>query len=992
MGDNNNADITLKISDAVNGQRTVHVSGDSSHHDAVSHQVAEDELTRLLAETRQNRWRTEQEAGVALGVKLYDLFNRNTNTLQRLIDKAMKTGGHTNLYIQTPYDLTQLPFELLNNGGFVLINHNMHVIRLVEQRNELNPVERKKEPLRMLFMACSPTDEGLDVLDFEKEEERIFDNTSKYNIDMQVEDTGSLEGLKQVNNSSGGFDIIHITGHAGMDEEMGPVFCMEDEVGNLKKVSPEGLWDAIEQFPPKILFLSGCSTGEEASSESFAYRMAHKGVRWVLGWGLSVSDYGAMVVAGKIYESLSVGNGIDYAVQSARRLTESKYHPWPLLRLFGDRSPIMPLVEAGQPLRHVNPVKMRHKVLKDSNVRVLESGFVGRRRNVQRGVKVLRGADDKFGLLVRGSAGIGKSCLIGKLVERFTDKVLVVFHGVVSEKDVILKLMKLFDKLDNKDGLVILKSDSVYEEKIKALFRKVFKSQIPTIIYFDDFERNLDRRGNQHHVKNAVKGIISPFLEAIDWAEGKSNVVITSRYNFILEHEVENLLATSLYDLTLRSFDGADLSKKKRELVFIAKSKNADLYLKYGGGNPRLLEWFNVIARDEDKYDLSALETRLQGKQAEFIHKYLADVIAATEGEGFHKFIQKAAVYRRPVDKTAFEGIGDAEFLETGVDLTLVEREDVPNGEAVYWVTPVIRENMWSKLTVDEMSAMHKHAYQWYDGWISRATEPNYAYMEEAVHHALEVDNIPGACKHAAVLGQYFDDMVLYRSGRAFMEKVAVRVSDAVIDEAKAKKDAKVGDFLNEYGKLLWTLGDSKQAIAFHKKSLAIRLEVYGEKHPHVAQSYNNIGEALRALDKSKQAIVFHKKALDIQLEVYGKKHQDVALSYNNIGVAWHSLGKAKQAIEFYEKSLAIQLEVHGEKHPRVATSYGNIGSAWKSLGDSKQAIEFFKKALAIFLEVYGERHPNIATSYRNLAAVFRKSGNRQKASFYEAKARAAWH
>jgi len=52
---------------------------------------------------------------------------------------------------------------------------------------------------------------------------------------------------------------------------------------------------------------------------------------------------------------------------------------------------------------------------------------VGRRRQIQQGVRVLKGLDpDHVGLLIRGPAGVGKSCLAGKLTERIKDKELVV--------------------------------------------------------------------------------------------------------------------------------------------------------------------------------------------------------------------------------------------------------------------------------------------------------------------------------------------------------------------------------------------------------------------------------------------------------------------------------------------------------------------------------------------------------------------------------------
>ncbi len=89
--------------------------------------------------------------------------------------------------------------------------------------------------------------------------------------------------------------------------------------------------------------------------------------------------------------------------------------------------------------------------MEDSHVNVLEKGFVGRRREIQKGIRVLKGfpneaGDYKNGLLIRGTAGIGKSCLAGKLIERFHELELIVIHGSLSARELVTKLKKLFDR------------------------------------------------------------------------------------------------------------------------------------------------------------------------------------------------------------------------------------------------------------------------------------------------------------------------------------------------------------------------------------------------------------------------------------------------------------------------------------------------------------------------------------------------------------------
>ena len=190
---------------------------------------------------------------------------------------------------------------------------------------------------------------------------------------------------------------------------------MEDETGALDKVSPQRLWEeALRDAVPELLFLSGCSTGkaykdERIGAESFAHQMVDKGVTRVLGWGLPVLDVGATRMTTELYRSLGMGKSIVEAVHSACKALKDLYHPWPLLRVFSDGAPLMPLIAAGQ-VRHYQKRKTLHKTLLDSRVRVLEKGFVGRRRELQRGGRVLKGTPDddgerRFGVLIRGPAG-----------------------------------------------------------------------------------------------------------------------------------------------------------------------------------------------------------------------------------------------------------------------------------------------------------------------------------------------------------------------------------------------------------------------------------------------------------------------------------------------------------------------------------------------------------------------------------------------------------
>jgi hypothetical protein len=581
-------DVAIRIDSKVsNGRRGVFWNEELSHH------IAEDELQEVLKEARSNVWKSSAQAGMTLGIRLYHLVNGSGGQLQAAFKASYHQGVPLHIYLALPFALDALPFELLRNEDtFLLLESDIHLIRKITERNRLKIGIPERRALKLLFMACSPLDlPATTVLQFEKEEERVLQAVERFPVAMRIEDSGSLTGLGDTLYEGAHYDIVHLSGHAGIEPNLGPVFYMENEIGELAKITPDALYDTLKDFPPRVLFLSGCSTGKSDkvnASESFAHLMVEKGIPVVLGWGLPVADVGATTFAAEVYEYLAKGKGVDEAVQRARQATQESYHPWPLLRLFTDGSWFVPLIAPGQSVRPKTARTTTHKYLADSQVKVLEQGFVGRRRELQQGVRVLKGFGEKYGLIIRGPAGVGKSCLAGKVIERFPDKALIAFHGELRKAEMLQKLRNMFDQRGIAAGLAVINSEQEFEEKMKALFRSPFKEQ-PTLLLFDDFEQNLVRRGDDYYPTADCVEILKPVLRALAWSEGRTNLIITSRYPFTLEVEGKNLPSEVLEDITLASFRGPDLEKKKGELKHIADSPHADLFLAFGKGNPRLL-------------------------------------------------------------------------------------------------------------------------------------------------------------------------------------------------------------------------------------------------------------------------------------------------------------------------------------------------------------------------------------------------------------------
>jgi hypothetical protein len=357
-----------------------------------------DEIHQLEDQTRDFKWNKSPVLSRQIGERLFTLLNGDRQTLLRALKEADEHGETLQLIVKAEAPASNLPFELLYHNDF-LVPSQIHLIRRVSDRGIKTMPKPDNRPLKILFMACSPLD-TYPVLEFEKEEDTFFEVTKDLPVEIDVEDTGSLEGLGEWLETNE-YDVVHITGHADIDKEGTPIFWMENEEGLAMPVSAAQLWKKLSLNLPKLVFLSGCRTGEapeHAAAISFAHHLVSEHVPNVLGWGLPVSDLGASLAAKTLYHDLSRGKDILDAVLRTRYELYNHYPiDWSLLRLFADGSPLhVPLVVKGQE-KTLKPRELQYRYLENSQVKVLERGFIGRRRQIQLGLRCLKKDRQKVG-------------------------------------------------------------------------------------------------------------------------------------------------------------------------------------------------------------------------------------------------------------------------------------------------------------------------------------------------------------------------------------------------------------------------------------------------------------------------------------------------------------------------------------------------------------------------------------------------------------------
>jgi tetratricopeptide (TPR) repeat protein/CHAT domain-containing protein len=643
-----------------------------------------------------------------LGARLYEWLDGPT---ERWLEKALTDAPGVAIHIDVAERLRHLPWEVLARGGGYLCANPLRPFTPARRVSaERRAVAAANRPLRLLFMACSP--ENTDpVLDFEAEESRILEATQGSVIELVVEESGSLAGLRERVEfyGPGYFDVFHLTGHANVHEGR-PIFVMEDDLGSRADATAEEIATAFSGNWPRLVFVSGCKTGlaaDQGSLPSLAEALVRAGAPAVLGWALPVGDHSATMAAAELYAQLSVGKRADEAVARARqKLAERRSHYWHLLRLYTNATPLSEHVTApGTPGRARQHVREAAREFVDAGAKMEvcpRSQFVGRRRLIQRGLRVLRSREGQpgfaEGVLLHGMGGLGKSSLAARLCERLPGHKRFVVVGRVDEVDF---LRVLSDGLNSGEAIADLNRPNLsLKHRLRLLLQGLLESE-PALFIFDDFEHNLDRGQDEapELTTDGVARLMPPALEiltallaAIRETASESRAIVTCRYMFPLPGPAQ------LAPIGLPSLRGAELHKKIDQLGAF-RSAGLDEAIRaravaLSAGNPRLLERLALVLADatlDQAAILSALEASTEAFREQTLLRALMERLPAAGRD----LLARLSIYQLPVERAAIRAIVEQDGfdaqLERAIALGLVEAGREPrDGSPRYFVSPIL--------------------------------------------------------------------------------------------------------------------------------------------------------------------------------------------------------------------------------------------------------------------------------------------------------------
>ncbi|MEG4088898.1 tetratricopeptide repeat protein [Microcoleus sp. Pol12B4] len=960
------------------------------------------EIADLIKLAEQDYYVALPESYPVTGKRLFDWLDGT----ERLFSRKIAELGRESiiLAIATAERLAHLPWEVLHDGQSFLVAKPQPIVPVRWMSSDsikklsLDEAMPENRALNLLFMAASPLDVE-DVLDFEKEEGLILKATkdARQDLALIVEESGCLTELGYLIDShdKGYFDVFHLTGHGTINDSGEPRFYTETETGKNYPASGQDIANSFKSRLPKLLFMSGCRTGQRGKSgliPSLAEELLSSGAKAVLGWGKKVRDEDATAAAAALYKSLAAGYELTEALASTyQALIAHQARDWHLLR---------PYVAGNMPINLVTTVRTRGRKrapkptvteqfldAAGQQVKVpTREAFVGRRRQIQNCLKALKFPSDKVGVLIHGMGGLGKSSLASRLCDRLTEFDKIVWSGKVDEASL---LSKLGDKLPKLQREALQRDDEELKYRLRDLFwalEEMAESSDktgsggngkPFMLVLDDFENNLESRPNSGDY--VLLPEMAMILKALVWAIQETNaphrLILTCRYDF------DSPLLRDFYKQSLDGFKGADLQKKSSQLEAFAPESQVDEKLKsqaqnLADGNPRLLERLNLVLLAQ-QLDVTAILEQIEKTTAEFREDILNQELLKQLSPELTNMLELALVYHLSVPREGIAAVcRDIVDVDTNIDRAIALGLLEVSPDSSLRVPRILSLNL-----PEDSEGLHRQAAEvlyrlWWEEAESSTEEKGLEIHRLAMLGKVEKITV----EIAEVLTRQWNNQSRFREAVKTCQETLAVFPDYRIFHSLARSQAQLGEtdaakkyyqqaldecppadeivkaaILNNLALIYAHQGEVAKALAFYEQSLELT-----EKISHLqgkaatlhclAVIYANQGEVAKALAFYEQSLELQEKIGDVQ----GK-----AATLHELAGIYANQGEVAKAISLYEESLKLHEKI-GNLQGKAANLHC-LAIIYASQGEVVKAISFYQQSLEL-KEKFGDVQGKAAT------------------------------
>ena len=208
-----------------------------------------------------------------------------------------------------------------------------------------------------------------------------------------------------------------------------------------------------------------------------------------------------------------------------------------------------------------------------------------------------------------------------------------------------------------------------------------------------------------------------------------------------------------------------------------------------------------------------------------------------------------------------------------------------------------------------------------------------------------------------------------------------------VATEAEKASAKLAGTLWNNYGSLLYSLGDFKRGQEYIERIIRIQENKLGSDDPDLADLYLNLGQILTDQGKPEKALGYFYNAIHIWEKTPDQFSHPIAVATNNIGNNLQDQGNLPEALNYYKRALAIWEKEPNENEVIIAIALNNIGDVLRGLGDYDNARLYLERAKSLWEGQPDGSHPYITHPLINLSRLCVETKEFQKAKEYAERA-----
>jgi serine/threonine-protein kinase len=221
----------------------------------------------------------------------------------------------------------------------------------------------------------------------------------------------------------------------------------------------------------------------------------------------------------------------------------------------------------------------------------------------------------------------------------------------------------------------------------------------------------------------------------------------------------------------------------------------------------------------------------------------------------------------------------------------------------------------------------------------------------------------PGRVRAASALGRVLQD-------KADFEGAIAVLQDAVLLDSATGDPVSHAATLSALASTHFYAGHYDTADSLNVRVLAMRRQLYGDRHPMIAEDLINLGATQQERGRYAEAERYYRDALAITEQWSGPGSPRTAAQLTMVARSLIYQDRATEATPLLERALAIRERVFGPDHPQVASTLNDLGTIALQQDRLDEAEAAYRRMIAIYRRAFGGTHWLIGTAQSNLASV----------------------